>query len=77
MPDITMCPGSVGVIVCPRRSTCYRYTAIPSEYQSYFMGLPMNSDKTCGYFWDDNDYRKHNRVVTHDIPNDTRDRESV
>lgn len=59
MPDITMCPGSEGIVKCPKRNECYRYTAKPSEYhQSFFMGLPMNKDKTCGYFWDNKPYQK-------------------
>lgn len=31
MPDITMCVN----IECPFRKQCYRYRAIPSDFQSY------------------------------------------
>ena len=31
MPDITMCVNTK----CPVRQICYRYRAIPDEYQSY------------------------------------------
>jgi len=31
MPDITMCQNHK----CPKRETCYRYTAEPSNWQSY------------------------------------------
>ena len=32
MADITMCPGTC----CPKKETCYRYWAPPSEEQLYF-----------------------------------------
>jgi hypothetical protein len=31
MADITMCKNET----CPMKNRCYRYTAIPSDYQSY------------------------------------------
>ena len=47
MPDITMCVGRD----CPKKNTCYRYTAFPSEYrQSYFVGVPYKG-KGCTYYW--------------------------
>lgn len=59
MPDITMCPGTVKERSCPNKEQCYRYTAKPSEYlQSYFIDLPMNSNKECGHFWDNRPYTK-------------------
>ena len=46
MPDITMCSGEK----CPMKQICYRHTAKPSNYQSYFMKPPVLGD-TCKYFW--------------------------
>lgn len=43
--DITMCKGGV----CPIRKNCYRFTAKPSERQSYFMEIPYHSGE-CAYF---------------------------
>lgn len=51
MPDITMCKG----VDCPNKESCYRFTAEPSHYQSYFSKPPYNElDKTkCEYYWED------------------------
>jgi hypothetical protein len=47
MPDITMCKGEN----CPKKETCYRYRAIPSEHrQSYFVTSPIKDD-VCEYYW--------------------------
>ncbi len=48
MPDITMCSGEK----CPLKQICYRYTAKPSEPQSYFVKAPVLGG-TCEYFWRD------------------------
>lgn len=56
MPDISMCTGGV----CPLRGKCYRATAKPNSYQSYFYGTPFRlvvlPDGTkqveCEYYWD-------------------------
>ena len=46
MPDISMCP-EVG---CSRRSTCYRYMAIPNgRRQSYMLGRG-NLDADCNKY---------------------------
>ncbi len=47
MPDISMCDN----IECSKRSTCYRYRAVPDKYwQSY---ASFGQDKTgCSYYWD-------------------------
>ena len=45
-PDITMCPGTN----CPHKETCYRYTAKPSDYQSYFTEAPVKDGK-CEMYW--------------------------
>jgi len=50
MPDITMCNGELKVGFCPWMSSCYRFTAIPSEHQSY-MAAPFNKDtKDCDFY---------------------------
>ena len=46
MPDITMCPGGG----CPLKESCHRFTAKPSDYQSYFVEPPYNDDE-CDMFW--------------------------
>jgi len=47
MPDISMCQGGD----CPNKTTCYRATAVPSEYlQSYFTILPVNEEGICDYY---------------------------
>ena len=48
MPDITMCSGER----CPLKQICYRHTAKPSNYQSYFVKAPVLGG-TCEYFWGD------------------------
>ena len=47
--DITMCPGTD----CPYKETCYRYTAKPSDWQSYF-SVPPIKDGKCDMYWGDN-----------------------
>jgi hypothetical protein len=49
MPDITMCVGTN----CPYKESCYRYTAKPNEYQSYFIEPPFKDDD-CKMYWGDN-----------------------
>lgn len=42
---------------CPLKDQCFRYTAKPSEYQSYFVNTPykIKSNKfKCEYLWADN-----------------------
>ena len=54
MPDISMCRGED----CPKRGSCYRYTATPSSYnQSYFSSSPITTEDLskaaagfCGWF---------------------------
>lgn len=45
-PKITMCEDSE----CPLKNKCYRYVALPSSFQSYFVGSPKSMDG-CRYFW--------------------------
>lgn len=50
MPDITMCEGTG----CPRKETCYRFTATPTPMrQSYFSIPPVKKDGTCHHYWED------------------------
>lgn len=42
MPDITMCKGDG----CGVRDNCYRYTAKPDKWQSYF-AKPPRDEKSC------------------------------
>jgi hypothetical protein len=47
MGDFTMCDGKK----CDLATTCYRYKAEPSEYQSYFTEAPIE-DEQCDYYWE-------------------------
>lgn len=47
MPDISMCLNKN----CPLRMKCYRYTAIPDDWQS-FCGFAPDQTGKCDYFWD-------------------------
>ena len=42
---------------CNSRQTCYRFTAKPSEYQSYFKGSPIENNG-CDYYWNKNNIIK-------------------
>lgn len=44
-----MCPGEY----CPKRTTCYRYTAVQSEWQSWgnFCDNPKAERGECEYYW--------------------------
>lgn len=46
MPDITKCSGDE----CPKKQSCYRYTAKASDYQSFFMTPPIK-DGECDHYW--------------------------
>jgi hypothetical protein len=48
MPDIAKCLGTG----CPQKETCYRYTAKPSDWQSYF-SVPPIKDGKCNMYWGD------------------------
>lgn len=49
MADITMCSGKN----CPVANKCYRFTATPSDHQSYFLSPPYDG-KSCSMYWGDN-----------------------
>ena len=46
MPDISMCDSKT----CTLKENCYRYTAIPCDYQSYG-SFEQNKDGECDYYW--------------------------
>lgn len=47
MPDITCCTGGK----CPKKEECYRFRAVPSERQSYFVEPPWERWHRCDFFW--------------------------
>jgi len=57
MPDITMCKGDK----CPIKEKCYRYTAEPDEWQSYFTESPIKNGK-CD-FYDNRIYNQLKNIV--------------
>lgn len=68
MPDISMCNGNS----CPKKDSCYRFTAKPSLlWQSYFMGTPYK-DNDCEYYWpvEDNE-NKIKPCQAHDLEDDS------
>ena len=50
MSIITMCSGEG----CDLKDECYRHTANPSDWQSWFMEVPIKDGK-CDMFWDNED----------------------
>ena len=46
MADITKCRGEG----CEIKDQCYRFTAKPDQYQSYFVESPIK-DNVCKRFW--------------------------
>lgn len=69
MPDITMCTNSD----CPIRSACYRYRAIPDDWQSFakFEPEPRTGSPvmviTCFEFWECRDYPANRLVPTEEV----------
>ena len=54
MPDITMCSGKRDEEVCGLRDQCFRFTAVASRRQSFFVTAPFIED-SCERFlldWD-------------------------
>ncbi len=47
MPDITMCANNNE---CPKKDTCYRDLARPSNWQSY--STFFKGHKKCGHYWE-------------------------
>ena len=63
MADISKCKGeSAEGFICPKRDSCYRYTAPNSMMQSYFTTMPW-FNKKCDYYWSNKDYVKNERNV--------------
>jgi|LakMenEpi03Aug12_release.lakeMendotaPanAssembly.Ray.scaffolds.fasta_scaffold09189_22 hypothetical protein len=59
--DITLCEGTN----CPLKDQCFRHTAKPSEYQSYFTVVPFkikNNEFKCHYLWTDNNEAVINNI---------------
>lgn len=46
MPDISMCRNNL----CPSAGKCYRYMAIPSDWQSYGSFYPKKGENGCDSF---------------------------
>lgn len=46
MPDISMCQNSD----CPSHRSCYRFMAIPSDYQAVARFEPEEGRQQCEYF---------------------------
>jgi hypothetical protein len=57
MPDIAKCLGTD----CPYKETCYRYTAKPSDWQSYF-SVPPIKDGKCDMYWGDKSVAVFNQL---------------
>jgi len=54
MPDITMCYGvsaSSYYKICPKRETCWRYKAPPSEEWQSYSYFKFDGDK-CDDYWE-------------------------
>jgi hypothetical protein len=48
MPDISMCENKQ----CPKKKTCYRYTAIPEEHWQSYSTFTFNAEEgKCEYYW--------------------------
>ena len=55
MPDISMFKDEN----CPLNISCYRYTAEPSNYQSYLVAPIYNHDvNECDLHWPNEDYEQ-------------------
>jgi len=62
MVDIAKCEGQKGLIHCPYKENCYRFTAKADElYQSYFMELPLKNGK-CDHYWGKDGEKIWNKV---------------
>lgn len=48
MPDITMCTGDK----CPKKESCYRFTAKADARQSFFAAPPVNGKGECRHYWE-------------------------
>lgn len=47
---------------CPLKENCYRYTATPSCYQTFFVNPPYNREKReCDYYWENKKYKENDK----------------
>lgn len=61
MPDITMCYGNK----CPKKETCYRYTAKPNtHWQSYFKDAPIDKKGNCNHYWNNKQKKQWKQQLT-------------
>ena len=63
MPDITMCNGKRDEEICCQRDRCYRFTAVASRRQSFFVTAPFIED-SCERFLLDWNWDSDEEVVT-------------
>lgn len=61
MPDITMCSGKRDGEICCQRDKCFRFTAVASRRQSFFVIAPFIGDK-CSHFKLDWNFDKKEEV---------------
>lgn len=47
MPDIAKCLNNT----CPKRSTCYRYRVVSSEFRQSFAEFKPDKDGKCAHYW--------------------------
>jgi len=57
MPDISMCDNKK----CPSKEKCYRFKAVPNDYQTYADFKPEKNEDKCDAFWE---IKKGHRIVT-------------
>lgn len=71
--DITMCCNRD----CPIRNKCYRYRAVPDDYQSFafFKWQPVSdtNDEECEYFWRVDEIK--DRTIPTDVADNRYDRD--
>lgn len=54
MADISLCNGDG----CSKKEQCYRFTAKPSSYQTYFASPPLEKNGDCSFYWNNYDRMK-------------------
>jgi len=61
MPDISMCDNNI----CPSKEECYRFKAIPNDYQTYTSFIVKENEDKCDDFMKINKYnliRKDDKI---------------
>jgi hypothetical protein len=63
-PDISKCANNR----CPLRDRCYRFTSLPSDWQSYadFEFIATEEGVECEYFWDNGGYHYTQKDIKED-----------